>query len=224
MFRIGVGLLLLAGSVSAFCTPYWIDWEGSDWPENQGWTRSWGNSHGQHQGGALRTLENGVLTYDSLDPTVYDYSYMRPGQMDPCAPNELFLCEWRLKVDVVNGNGDPTVALTSTDQWVIGFAYAADHITSLFEGLVTIPFVPGAWHDYQFVSSDMRTYNLYIDGDLAREGSFWNVGFYGPYIGWGDGGQSSGSFHHWDWFRFGVVTPEPCGFLLLIRTHNIGHF
>jgi hypothetical protein len=209
-------LAVLAGVASALATPYWIDWDGTDWPENQGWTRDWGNLHGQHEGGAIRTLEDGVLTYDSLDPGVYDYSYMRPGEMDPCAPNELFLCEWRLKVDVVNGNGDPTVAVESNDNWEVAFAYAQDHLTSLGEGLLTIPFAPGVWHDYRLVSPDMRSYDLYIDGELAREGVFEFIGFDGPYIGWGDGGQSSGSFHHWDWFRFGVVTPEPSGFLLIV--------
>jgi len=96
---------------------YLIAWEGDDWPENQGWTRSWGNWQGQYQGfGAYRTLENGILTYDSLyDPGVCDFYYME--NFGPTAPgaNEKFVFEWRLKVDVVSGAGDPGVGLKSHD-------------------------------------------------------------------------------------------------------------
>lgn len=31
-------LLILCAAASAPATPYWISWEGDDWPENQGWT------------------------------------------------------------------------------------------------------------------------------------------------------------------------------------------
>ena len=49
-------------------------------------------------------------------------------------------------------------------------------------------------------------YELYVDGDLAIEGVFFE-GFFSPCVGFGDI-TSSGSLAAWDYFRFGVV-PEP---------------
>jgi hypothetical protein len=210
--------MLLAAS-AARASPYWIAWEGDDFPENQGWKRIWGNWQGPYQGpGAKRTLEGGVLTYDSLyDPGVVDYSYMeRPGQIDP-PPGHLFVMEWRLKVEQVTDIGDPDVALRSDEGWALGLLFGVDRIYSLFEGLLTIPIVPAVFHEYRVVSSDMRTYLLYIDGDLARRGSLVPK-FVQSYVALGDGVQGSASVHSWDYFRFGVV-PEPSpaiGLLLVV--------
>jgi hypothetical protein len=187
-------------------------------PEEFGWTRNWGNWHGQYQGpGAYRTLENGILTYDSLyDPGVFDFSYIEdPGwPIDP-GPNELLIMEWRLKVDTVTGwYRDPSVALVSDTGWTVGFGFGVDHVASGFEPGVIIPVAPGVYHDYQLRSWDMLTYTLYIDGQFARIGSFWEA-FPPSYVGWGDGVQGAASLHHWDWFRFGVV-PEPASVILLL--------
>ena len=35
-----------------------------------------------------------------------------------------------------------------------------------------IPIPPGDWHDYMLLSTDMRTYDLYADSTLVRQGSF----------------------------------------------------
>jgi len=79
---------------------FWIDWDGSDWPEAVGYIRSWGNWDGPHQGGAYRTLENGVLTYDSLyDPGVWDSYYMEDFGPLELGPGEVAVMEWKLKVD-----------------------------------------------------------------------------------------------------------------------------
>jgi hypothetical protein len=209
-----IAVLLSAGA--AFSAPYWIDWEGDNWPESVGYTRSWGNLQGLHQGdGAHRTLENGVLTYDSLyDPGVFDYYYMhRPGQIDPGLA-ETFVLEWRLKVDAVNGSDDPGVGLFSDDAWGLGFAYTADHIRSVFENYLNIPFAPYVWHDYRVVSTDMRAYDLFIDGTLIHHGTLGHV-ITQSQASFGDGSQSASSLHHWDYFRFGVV-PEPTAGLLLM--------
>ena len=210
--------LLLAASAGR-ASPYWIAWEGDDFPENQGWKRSWGNWQGPYQGpGADRTLEGGVLTYDSLyDPGVYDYSYMeRPGQIDP-PPGRVFVMEWRLKVERVVGRADPDVNVRSDKAYAVGLEFAADRIYSIFEQYLTIPIVPDVWHAYRLVSADMRAYELYIDGQLARQGVFVPK-FVKSRISWGDAIQGGASMHHWDYFRFGAV-PEPpsvIGLLLFV--------
>jgi hypothetical protein len=57
--------VLALGASLAAAEPYWVSWEGDDWPENQGWTRVWGNWDGLYEGpGAYRTLDSGILTFD----------------------------------------------------------------------------------------------------------------------------------------------------------------
>jgi hypothetical protein len=203
---------VLAMGAIARSETYWIEWDGADWPENMNppWIRSWGNWQGPHQGGAIRTLEDGILTYDSLyDPGVYDYYYMdMAGGIDP-GPGEVFLWQWTVKVDQLYGwYFDPDVALASDTAKRLGFGLAPDHIQSVFEDGVTIPVQAGLFHDYAVVSSSMLTYELYIDGDLVRIGSSWQ-GVSQSYVGWGDGVQGGASLHHWKRACFGaVVAPQ----------------
>ena len=196
---------------------YWITYEGNDLPENEGWERNWGNWDGQYEGdGAMRTIQDGILTMDSLfDVGVYDFAYVdRPGQIDP-APGEIFVMEWRVLVEETTG--EPYFAtgvfLTSDDAWNLGFGMYPDAVVSSFED-VTVPIEPGVFHEYRVLSTDMRAYELYIDGDLALTGSFWD-GLGEGLLSWGEGVQGVAALAHWDYFRAGVI-PEPDSFLLLL--------
>jgi hypothetical protein len=202
-----VGILAVGVSL-AQADPYWVSWEGEDWPENQGWTRVWGNWDGQYQGpGAHRTLENGILTYDSLyDNGVYDFQELfRPGEIDP-TPGEVFVAEWRLRVDQVVGRADPGVGVSSDQAWSVGFQFGYDRIYSVFEHFLEIPFEPGVFHAYRMTSPSMIDYQLYIDGELARQGRFTHL-VEESRLHWGEGVQGAASLHEWDYVRFGV--PEP---------------
>ncbi len=200
--------LLVGVALRAFASAseYWIAWEGDDWPEDQGWTRYWGDAQGVYHGqGAQRTLADGMLTYNSLfDPSVYDVSKIsRPGQMDP-GPGELFVMEWRLNVEQVVGFADPGVGFDSDDMWALGLYYAYDRIYSESEGLLAIPFAPGGFHDYCLVSPDVRSYDLYIDTVFSHHGTL-RQGVFQSRLMWGDSGQGAASVHTWDYFRFGVI-------------------
>lgn len=187
---------------------YWIAYEADDFPENQGWTRR------IFGGGANRFLDQGNLVIDSLaSPQIADFYEMeRPGSIDP-DPGELFVLQWRLRVDRVTRLEDPGVALFSDESWAVGLSFGEDHVVSGFELGVSIPIAPGVFHDYELRSADMRTYGFDIDGQLARAGSFVHV-VTSSLVGWGDGTQGSASLSTWDYFRFGVV-PEPGSALLL---------
>ena len=196
---------------------YWITYEGNDLPENEGWQRNWGNDDGAHEGtGAVRTVENGVLTMDSLyDDRVYDYAcrYLY-GEVDP-DPSELFIAEWRVNVEDSIGNGrDSMVVVASDNAMQLAFGLFPDYIESKWEDDVTLSITPGIFHDYRVLSWDMQTYELYIDGDLAHQGTFWQ-GSLESKLAWGDGVSGAASRTHWDYVRMGVV-PEPASLMLLI--------
>jgi hypothetical protein len=206
-----VVVIVLLGSAGAGATPYWMAWEGvgatAALPEQCGWSRNWGNWQGQFQGpGAQRTLENGILTYDSLyDAGVYDLAYI-DRVIDP-GPGEMLDVEWRLNVERVVGPFDPSVSVAGDGAWLVGFVFSESAIMSVFEGYAATSIAPGIVYDYRLTSWDMRSYDLYTDGVLARVGSFWH-GVSHSHVGWGDSTQGAASLHRWDYFRIGVV-PEP---------------
>jgi hypothetical protein len=208
---------LCAFPASATAEPYWYAYEGNDLPENEGWSRSWGNDDGEHHGdGAYRTIEDGILTMDSLyDLRVYDYAYRRlPGELDP-DPGELFVAEWRLKVDeTIGGHWDSKVSICSDDGWILGLGCFPEHIESHFEEDVYIPITPDVFHEYLLISWDMRMYELYIDDLLVHEGSF-SERIFSSQFAWGDCVSGAASRAHWDYVRFGVV-PEPCSILMAV--------
>ena len=184
-------------------------------PETEGWDRRWGNWDGPYEGdGAIRTVADGILTMDSLfDAGVYDYARLdRPGHVDP-GPGETFVMEWRVLVDETIGEPyyDAGARVGSDDAWQLGFGVYPDALLSTFEDL-TIPIAAGVFHEYRAVSSDMRSYELFVDGELALTGEFWE-GLTESRFGWGDRVQGVASRAHWDYFRVGVI-PEPSSCLL----------
>ncbi len=212
--------LAMALVSSAQATPFEVAWDGSDWPENQGWSRSWGNLDGWHQGpGAVRTLSDGVLTIDSLsDPGICDWHYMKiPQALDP-APGETAFLEWRLKVDQVNGDiYDAAIGMRGMS-YSVHFGFAYDHIITGWSSEVDIPFTPGVFHTYRTELSDPLHYKLYIDGQLSHQDSvLWSGDENSCH--WGDTVQTNapegGGRHEWDYVRFGIL-PEPCTLLLLV--------
>src|SRR5262249_20346055 len=89
-------LLALLVTECALGTPYWVAYEGDDFPEAEGWER---HTSG---GGAVRSLLDGVLTLDSLQsPLIFDDYFWRR-QLNP-GPQELFVCEWRVRVTEAYG-------------------------------------------------------------------------------------------------------------------------
>jgi hypothetical protein len=208
MLMFGVCLLgLVAGA--AWAEPYWIAYEGDVFPEEAGWWHIW-------EGAAERSLEDGVLVIDSLhDIAIADFYQMHMyGELDP-EPGELFIMEWRLKIDEIVGDRDPGVSVFSDDRWAVGFDFDETTIYSGFEPGVTASFEAGIFHDFRLVSWDMRAYQLFIDGDLAIAGWFWDS-LTPSRVGWGDCVQGAASLSRWDYFRFGVV-PEPgCALLAFV--------
>jgi len=216
LFVLIAALAVLASAGPAGADEYWLTYEGNDLPENEGWQRNWGNDEGAHEGdGAIRTVEDGVLTMDSLyDLRVYDYAcrYLY-GEVDP-DPGELFIAECRVEIDQAIGDMyDSTFGICSDDGMQLAFGLFPDYIESIWEDDVELPITPSTFHEYRVLSWDMQTYELYIDGDLAHEGTFWQ-GSLESKLAWGDGVRGAASLARWDYVYFGVV-PEPSSLMLL---------
>jgi hypothetical protein len=211
--------LLLMLIPAAVADEYWVSYQGSDYPENEGWERT------LSEGGAIRTIEDGALVLNSLrSVNIVDfYEMSRP--LDP-DPGELFIMRWRLKIDSVPMHFDPNVGVFADAFRGVSFRFTEDALLSGFEPNVSVPFERGEFHVFELTSSDMDRYALAIDGTPALLGRFMPIGNPSR-VFWGDGVQGATSLSRWDYFEFGVV-PEPtallcilCGTLPVLRKRRI---
>jgi hypothetical protein len=201
MRLISLAASVLLATAPAWAELYWYAYEGNDFPENEGWER--------HTSGlpVQRWLEDGSFFIDSrgILTSGDNYTIYFDEGLDP-EPGETFIMSWRLNVHEVARLQDPGVYVKSDDLWTVTFLFDEDTLRSFYEPNVSVELEPHVYHEYEMRSSDMRSYELYIDGDLAIEGVFFE-GFFSPRVGFGDI-TSNTSLAAWDYFRFGVV-PEP---------------
>jgi hypothetical protein len=209
-----IRLALIAGFVfvlaaPAAAVPYWIAYEGNDYPENEGWERVYGDETGPEQGGSERSLDSGWLVLDSLrNHLIYDTYFFRRS-LNP-GPGETFVAEWR--VDVVQNIGalpDTALAIARDGRGTLAFQFGTDYLRNRREDYV-LPLTPGVPHAFRVESPDMLSYSLFIDGVFARTGQWDLESLNESYVAFGDSGLGGGitSIARWDYVRFGVV-PEP---------------
>ena len=215
MSRIPVlGCLAVGMASNALAAPYWVAWEGDDFPENEGWERGHFGADGPQ---AERTLNNGVMTLDGLASIEIIDGYLMERPLDP-GPGEEFVAQWRLRVNEVNGNPnflyDPGVRLTSDDGWHIALVIGVDEVHSILDQ-EDVGYKPWVFHAWEFRSADMRSYSLSVDGSIVHTGTLTETGATEPQIEWGDLVGGSTSHSDWDYFRFGVV-PEPTSCISLL--------
>jgi hypothetical protein len=206
---LALALTLCALPVSATADPYWIAYEGNDFPENEGWTR------GYSGGGAERWIEDGMLVLDGLaDLGINDYYTYGQYPIDP-GPGELFIAEWRFAIDEIISGPDPGFGLFSDESWAVGFSFSDDHIQTAYDH-ETIPFDFVGFHTFRLTSSDMQNYTFEADGEVIHEGVFHHV-FSASQLRWGDSIEGGASLTRWDYMRFGVV-PEPFTLIMWLMT------
>jgi hypothetical protein len=178
-----VGLIMLLVVGAARASPYWIEYEPANghFPEEEGWERV------TRSGGDERWLEDGWLVLDGMaNPEIQDYYQMDAlDAIDP-APGEEFVLRWRIRIDELQWYHDPAVGIFADTRWAVGFLMSLDTIESEFEDAVSAPFAPGVSHNFEFRSTDMRTYVLSIDGQPAIYGNFW-YSLCDTMVLWGDG-------------------------------------
>ena len=199
--------LLFAGT--AWGTPYWVEYNAANgnFPEAEGWTRY------TLGGGAMRYFEDGALVLDDQGAPLDDmYGWSQPGALDP-ASGQIFVAQWRLCTSQLDGLWDSTVAVFSDQRRGAAFDFGWDSVHVPGAGTVAT-FEPATFHDFEFRSVDMLTYDLYVDSVHAYSGSFWSS-VTGSLVGWGDSTQGVASVTRWEFCRFGVV-PEPHVALLVV--------
>jgi hypothetical protein len=208
MKRVGVLGLLLGAGLVARADPYWITYEGDAFPENDGWRRSYGDEQGPHHGGAVRTIEDGVFVLDSLrHDQIFDY-YEIDRLINP-APGELFVAEWRLRVDEPSDFGDVLVVIARDEPpGDVEIDFGTQSVELLDAGGITLGVAPGTFHTYRIESADMVAFDFLVDGQLAYQGVFDDVSLLESFVGFGDSVQGRRSMSRWDYFRFGAL-PEP---------------
>ncbi len=206
--------LLLAVPFPAVASPYWVAYEGDGLPESQGWARHYGNELGPEVGGAERSVDDGILTVDSLrHPWIYDFAE-RTLPADPQV-GETFVAEWRLSVDPRSDTGDVGVTIAPHDSPAhLSIRYGPTGLI-LRPGNVVIDIAPGTFHQFRVESQDMQSYRLHIDDMLRYTGVFETYTLLQSFVNFGDCVQGYRSCSQWDYFRYGVI-PEPSTFLLLL--------
>jgi len=206
-FRFILLIVMVAGVATA--DQYWIAYEGNDFPENEGWERTYGDGNYPPQDEPHRWLEDGVLVIDtSRDPQLWEYYSIRP-ITDP-EPGELFVAEWRVRLDLLSGPHDGGV-LIARDRVPADVSFTLTNDFLEIWGEVDIPIAPGEYHAYRFESEDMVTYRLLIDAHLAHAGHFNTETLLQSKVAFGPATQGASSTSYWDYFRFGVVPEAPTG-------------
>ena len=210
-------VLICAPAVRA--EPYWIAYEGDVFPEEDGWDRHYGDGHEPPESFAERSIEDGIFVLDSLhDDQIHDY-YMIERQVDP-APGEMFVGEWRAKVDPGSGIVDTGIGVArDSPPGHVEFHLTPDgvYIGNVVFPFAFIPYEPDVFHEFVFRSEDMQSFELELDGALVYTGPFDDNSLLSGFFGFGDGATGDASRQSWDYVRFGVV-PEPAsqlGTLLL---------
>ena len=198
--------MLLSGA-PALGTPYTVNYEGEDFPENEGWQRF------TTGGGATRTLDSGVLRLEAMNPSPDggsdQYLFDREEMLNADA-GEMFYAEWRMRllpgsdssdVDVFIATDGAERAYNSTYSDTV---YASSRDNQSFQ-LITTDF-----HTYRLESINMVDYSMFIDNALVWDGFFGTGTSLSSDVVFGDGGVFGASGSEWDYFRFGVVTiPAP---------------
>jgi hypothetical protein len=213
---LALAFTLCAFPALATAEPYWIAYEGNDFPENEGWDRHWGVHvpPGDPNSVPERSIDDGVFVLDTTcDIWLNDY-YQIHRQIDP-APGELFVAEWRVAVDELLVYWDAKIAFARDNPpGHAAFSFGVDQLLIDTGEDILLPIAPGP-HSYRFESWDMDQFELYLDGALAHQGVFESESLLQSYVTFGNGTLGASSLSRWDYVRFGAI-PEPTSFLLAI--------
>jgi hypothetical protein len=212
-FYLAVSVLV---ATLASADPYWIAYEADEYPENVGWRRIYRNEDGWYEGGAERSIEDGIFVLDTRRHYMISDYYKIERQMDP-DPGETFVAEWRLKVVEANRSLEAGVWIARDEPpGYVMVEYMEDELWIGTEHW-SYPIDPYLFHTYRIESADMIDYSLWIDDVHVHDGVFFTPTAADSFFAFGDfsyGGAVT-SLTEWDYVRFGVI-PEPATILTFV--------
>ena len=226
------GTLMLGLLVSpARGDPFFLRYDADEtFPEQEGWTRYWDDPDGQE----VRTVEDGVLRLDTRRSySIFDFCYVRSDAFD-LDPGEELRISWRMQTfetDTWDDFSDVALGITNGDAQYVKFFLTPGFVSRDEGGSPEIDLLfeyePGVPHTFLFRTSDMESYELFVDGEPAFQGQFARYAMIGEYAQWwGDTVTGRTSLSEWDYVEVAVV-PEPAtiGLALLscaVMGRNIG--
>ena len=209
--------------------PFYLRYDPNEtFPEQEGWSRS------VHGPSSLiqRSIENGVFRLDTrASAEISDFYYIVDPAMNPM-DGEMLRVAWRMRtLETESSWYDTDVSLqirNAVPDEYVQFFFASDCIMEVGNGEPWSPqhlyeIIPGEFHDYVFISSDMDTYDLYVDGAAVFQGAFLPGSWFpGPAVTWGDSIRGLTSLSEWDYVEISIL-PEPSNLLIftLIATYRM---
>ena len=168
-------------------------------PEEQGWER---NTTGNVDRSIDQPTEAMTLSADeivSLDFYVKDDL----GPINP-AVGELLYVEWSMWVEAESHPGDNAVGIALDDfAGIVAIDIQVDRVLDV-EGGDSFVIAPGVFHTFFLLTSDLLTYDIFVDGAYAFSDLFKFPTGFASYMTWGDGSGTS-STSHWQFVRYGAA-------------------
>ena len=161
-----------------------------------------------------------ILTLQAVHPVPDggsdQYKWDMQEQLNPTASDERFFASWRMRLLPESTSSDVQV-LVATDGAAsdLNLLYSVGAIRSTRDAK-QMALDTTVFHTYRLESLDMTDYTMSVDGELAWEGYFGLGTTVSSLVLWGDGGVFGASGSQWDYFRFGVMIPEPGSGLLAL--------
>jgi hypothetical protein len=170
-------------------------------PEDCGWER-WTND-----GGDERWFEDGALVLDGMASIFKADMYKQYLPSVPVIGEEVLTVAWKLRVDQMNGFGDPGIEISIDGHGDVFLQYCSNsRILSAGECEWVADYTPGTFHKYAFATADLDTYVLFRDGVPVHTGPI------GPpmpdsFVCWGDSVQGAASKSTWAYVQATIARP-----------------
>ncbi len=180
-------------------------------PEEAGWTRFYDDGAGES-----RSIDQGVLTLDTLaSRDIFDLYEVSDEALTPNAGEE-FSLSWRMQTTAQDASfpkSDVAVGVINSEHSYAILYIGSDFVTEdrFLAGFTELAasFAPDVAHTFRFLTRDMETYSLFVDGQPAFTGEFHDYAWRDvPRVSWGDAFVGYASLSQWDFVEV-AVTPEP---------------
>ncbi|MBU0639351.1 MAG: hypothetical protein KKB50_10845 [Planctomycetes bacterium] len=214
---------VLAAAATAAADPFYLRYDPDEgrFPEQEGWGRYWDDPEDK----LVRSAENGVFRLDTRGSySIFDlYEAVSPAFA--LGASEELRVRWEmetLQTDQWSHRSDVCVAIANEShafvQLFLAPSYVSEDELPGGEPERLYWFEPAARHAYEFITLDMETYALYVDGALAFGGVFHDYAWREvPRVAFGDAIIGRTSLSEWEYVEVEVL-PEPATRVLVLAS------